>query len=721
MGTIKYIIKKLFFLSVLLLFWHSIALAVNFNEDSLLKEISVTKDLSIKIRNYGKLGYEFAESDVLKSEKYFQLAMQLTAKALASNKLSPPNRNSLLSLQSELYNDYGYFLKSNLKFQEAIVFYKKSIAAEKQKTDSINESDIATSLVNIGNVLMYIEDIPNALNHFLQAAKIYAKINDEEGIAFANKNIAKVYVNSGNYEKAKLYIDKVVEKLKKLDIQKGLALTLIIQADIYNHLGYKNEAIEQLNEAFPIFKKANHKEGIVKTYIGMGSVFESNVELDSALFFYFKAYAENDSSKDLVSYSNCNLHIANILFKKHQYREALEYALKGYKIANKIGIPDIEEEASHLLSNVYSNLGNYTDAYKMQKVYEVMHDSINKKENNKKIIQKQFQFEYDKKVVADSIKTAQQKQILELQIAQQKNQKNYLIGILFLIALFSGVVYNRLQITRKQRNIITTQKAIVDEKQKEIIDSISYAKRIQQAILPSKKFIDEVLKNFFIMYQPKDIVAGDFYWIAQNSTKLYVAVCDCTGHGVPGALVSVICNNALNRALNEFNETLPGKIFDKARTLILENFAKSDEDVKDGMDASLAAIDFKNNKMWWSGANIPLWIIRKNENESNAQYEFIEIKPNKQPIGNSYKTSSFETHEINLQKNDAIYLFSDGYADQFGGDKNKKITKAKFKEILLQNAHLNMHEQKIALSNFFQKHKGNYEQIDDVCVIGIRV
>ena len=163
---------------------------------------------------------------------------------------------------------------------------------------------------------------------------------------------------------------------------------------------------------------------------------------------------------------------------------------------------------------------------------------------------------------------------------------------------------------------------------------------------------------------------------------------------------------------------MPGKIFDKARLLVLENFAKSDDEVKDGMDASLTAIDFQNNKMWWSGANIPLWIIRKNENND---FELIEIKPDKQPIGKGYQTSPFVTHEISLQKNDAIYLFSDGFADQFGGEKNKKITKAKFKEVLLAIAHLNMNEQQIALHDFYQKHKGNYEQIDDVCVLGIRV
>jgi serine phosphatase RsbU (regulator of sigma subunit) len=423
------------------------------------------------------------------------------------------------------------------------------------------------------------------------------------------------------------------------------------------------------------------------------------------------------NSTDQVSVSKTNYHIGNILFKKNKNQEALKFALTGYTIAKDLGLIDKQEESAHLLANIYSNLGNFNTAFKMQKIFELMHDSINKTENDKKIIQKQFQFEYAKKAVADSIKTSQQKQILELQLAKQKSQKNYLFGIVFLIAVFTFFVYNRLQITRKQRNIISDQKAIVDEKQKEILDSITYAKRIQQAILPSNKFIEENLNNYFILYKPKDIVAGDFYWITESQnkidSKLYVAVCDCTGHGVPGAMVSVICNNALNRALIEFEETLPGKIFDKARALVLENFAKSDEEVKDGMDATLCALDMKLNKLWWSGANIPLWIIR--------EHQLIEIKPDKQPIGKGYENKAFTTHEITLQKNDTIFLFSDGFADQFGGEKNKKMTKAKFKEKLVKMASLSMAEQKQELELFYENYKGKEEQVDDVCVLGFRV
>ena len=271
----------------------------------------------------------------------------------------------------------------------------------------------------------------------------------------------------------------------------------------------------------------------------------------------------------------------------------------------------------------------------------------------------------------------------------------------------------------EEKKIVEEQKKVVEEKNHEILDSINYAKRIQTAILPQPRVVKEFLKSSFVLYIPKDIVAGDFYWMENIDQTVYIAACDCTGHGVPGALVSVVCNNALNRALNEYGKRLPSEIFDKTRELVIENFARSDEEVKDGMDASLAALDVKNRTLLWSGANNPLWIIRKDVNTN--EYVFEDIKADKQPIGKGYETKPFTTHQIQLNEGDAIYLFTDGYADQFGGEENKKMTKAKFRALLLSLAPLPMEKQRTALLEFHDQYRGNEEQVDDICVIGVRV
>jgi serine phosphatase RsbU (regulator of sigma subunit) len=252
------------------------------------------------------------------------------------------------------------------------------------------------------------------------------------------------------------------------------------------------------------------------------------------------------------------------------------------------------------------------------------------------------------------------------------------------------------------------------------------------------------------LYKPKDIVAGDFYWmwseatsrplVAGESTSLnfsrgrdfeqsqpdmpsplgegkdeviLIAAADCTGHGVPGALVSVVCSNALNRTVKEFKITEPGKILDKVRELVLETFEKSDGNIQDGMDISIAAINIKTKELQWSGANNPLWYIQRNE--------LIEVPADKQPIGKYYNSKPFTTHTLQLQKGDALYLFTDGYADQFGGEKGKKFKYKQLQQLIVDNGRVIMKEQKAILERSLEQWMGELEQVDDILVIGIRI
>jgi serine phosphatase RsbU (regulator of sigma subunit) len=296
-----------------------------------------------------------------------------------------------------------------------------------------------------------------------------------------------------------------------------------------------------------------------------------------------------------------------------------------------------------------------------------------------------------------------------------------------IVITFSISLYNRFRITRKQKLIIEKQKCIVEEqkqevelqkelveeKNKEITDSINYAKRIQQAILPPPRVVKEFLPDSFILYKPKDIVAGDFYWLESINDEVVFASADCTGHGVPGAMVSVVCHNALNRSVREFSLTDPAEILNKTRELVIETFQQSDHEVRDGMDISLCSFNPKTLKMKWSGANNPLWIIRNNE--------LIEYKGDKQPIGKFEKSRPFTPHTIDLQKQDIFYILTDGYADQFGGDKGKKFKYKQLQETLLENSMLRSEEQKQKLDQIFESWKGTLEQVDDVCIIGVRI
>ena len=298
----------------------------------------------------------------------------------------------------------------------------------------------------------------------------------------------------------------------------------------------------------------------------------------------------------------------------------------------------------------------------MHELYIEMRDSILSIENKTAIIQQGFKYEYEKE---QALADAKHNELMHIKSEQIKTQNEKIekekvikyslfIGMLIVIAsLF--VIFKNLRKTKLQKALIETQ-------HKDLTSSITYAKRIQAALLPTNSAVTESFNESFILYLPKDIVAGDFYWLEKTKDTTLFAVADCTGHGVPGAMVSVICNNGLNRSVREYNITQPSKILDKTREIVIQEFAKSNEDIQDGMDIALCSI--KGDKLNYSGAHNPLIVIRNKE--------VIKVKADRQPIGTYIKPEDFTNHTLDIQKDDMIYIFTDGFVDQFGGEKGKK-------------------------------------------------
>jgi len=283
------------------------------------------------------------------------------------------------------------------------------------------------------------------------------------------------------------------------------------------------------------------------------------------------------------------------------------------------------------------------------------------------------------------------------------------IGIALTVVLLGS--YYFLQSVETEKYKTSTILAKTERLNKSITDSIVYAKRLQMALLPTDKLINEVIPDSFIFYKPKDIVSGDFYWVSHvKNNKIFGAI-DCTGHGVPGAMVSVICNGALNRSVNELGLVKPNEILNKSRDIIIQEFDKSDEDVKDGMDIALCYID--GYKLEFAGAHNPLWIVRNGE--------LIEIKGDRQGVGKYEGSKLFTNHNFDLEKRDVIYIFTDGYRDQFGGAKRKRIKNTGFKKLILEIHQKPMSEQKDLLDSYLTQWQGELTQIDDICVMGVRI
>lgn len=270
------------------------------------------------------------------------------------------------------------------------------------------------------------------------------------------------------------------------------------------------------------------------------------------------------------------------------------------------------------------------------------------------------------------------------------------------------------KVNERTREVVE-QKKIIEEKNNDITSSIRYAKRIQNALLPAKAYMDENMGDYFVLYKPKDIVSGDFYWVNKKDDKLFFAAIDCTGHGVPGAFVSLVAHGNIQRALVLFGLRTPSEILDKLNESVQDVFSRSGhtEDIKDGMDISLCALNPKNMKLEFSGANHPMILIRNGEIQ--------ETKGDKQPIGHYVSQKNFYNHVIDIKKGDAIYLFTDGYGDQFGGESGKKFKRSRLKELIVSVQNRSMKEQKIILDETIESWRGNLEQIDDILVMGIKI
>jgi tetratricopeptide (TPR) repeat protein len=591
-----------------------------------------------------------------------------------------------------------------------------------------NEKMASEAYGNIGAVYYRQGNYPKALNHFLKALDLYEKNQNEQGAARMYTNIGSIYFIQLDHDKALKNYLKANDKYNTIGDPEGSTHALYNIGLVYNEKKNFDKAREYYLKSLEIAEKYEDKQAIATAVSGLGFVCSDKGEYQKALDYFAKAIKIKEELKDEVELSMSYASIGSVKQKQKAYKEAVENFNKSRDLSKKNQLLDIEKEAYMKLSEVYDEMNDKNNAFKNYKLFIQTRDSIFNEENTKKEVQSEMNFQFAKKQAADSlinIERRERDQIRHEQALKQQRTYTYggLIGFVFMI-IISGISFRAYknkqkanQLISEQKMLVEQQKHLVEEKQREIIDSISYAKRLQNAILPTENLIKTYLPGTFILYKPKDIVAGDFYWFEKNKNKILFAAADCTGHGVPGAMVSVVCSNALNRSVKEFGLDEPGKILDKARELVLETFSKSGEDVKDGMDISLLAIDLSDKgdsiNLSWSGANNPLWY------SENGILK--EVTAHKQAIGKTDDPSPFPTQKIKLEKGSMVYLITDGYADQFGGPKGKKFKYKQLIELLSQNQSKDPSDQKKALDNAFEGWRGGLEQIDDVTIIGIRV
>jgi serine phosphatase RsbU (regulator of sigma subunit) len=640
---------------------------------------------------------------------------------------------------------YSFAQQKNLKSYQADAFrtkgiaenmlgdYSKSLENFQQSLDSYkqanNKKGIAESSMSLGLAYFYFGDYVRSIQLLTESLKLNEEINDKHGMAKSLSNIGIVTGEQNDFEESLENFNKSLLIFNELNDLNSKASILNNIGSVYLKMQQFYKAIEAYSEAREINEKIGNINGLSNSIVNLGSAYASKGDLEKGLAYFIESLELSKSVGNKSGEAKSNSLIGNLYVDSKLYDKAIKYLQSSLAIAKEIGDFAIIKESAKYLYKAYKAKGNDKLSLQYHELFIQMRDSVEKDENRKELLQQRFQYDFDKKEALLAKEQERKDAISALQIKQKNQQRNVLIVGLLLLFIFSIFIYNRFRITRKQKaiielqrkeveaqkNIAESRKEIVEQKNTEILASITYAKRIQSAIMPPESVVNTLLNDSFILYLPKDIVAGDFYWVQQLENNIYFAACDCTGHGVPGALVSVVCNNALNSSLLEHKSRLPHEIFNKARTLVIENFELSDQVVQDGMDASLCVLDIENNELMWAGANNPLWIFRLDEKIIE------EFKPDKMFIGQSDNLESFHTKKTQLNKGDVIYIFTDGYVDQFGGEKGKKLMKSNFKKLILDIAMMEMKAQKQQLQDFFIQYKGNEEQVDDICVIGVRV
>lgn len=649
----------------------------------------------------------------------------------------------------ELDACYGNLALSYLRLSEYDSAFNCYLEAGKHSVQVMDTSGYGRSVAQRGMVRDYQGRWVESLDLYYESLRVFELAHDEYSQSVVMANIASMYEQMRDPEKAKEYYQKTYALKKSVGDRYGEAIVLMDLADYDVDEKRFNDGLTKLDTALGIFSEFGSQRDISFAYQAKGILYAAKKEYSLAQENFIRAIKMQREIGLRSELARTLAGIGNLERDHNHTAQAISYCLEGYTIASEVGDLNEEKKNCNCLTQAYEQSGNAKEALRFYKRMSVLSDSLNNDEVTRKAATKEMEFGFAKQKLRDSLEQAQVNRIKDLQLREQeaviasdRMQKNLLYGGIILVMIIAFLSIRSYLIKKKDNRIIAAQKAevemqkeiveeqkiIVEEKNKEILDSINYAKRIQTAILPPVKLVKEYLQESFILYKPKDIVAGDFYWLdvvpgsASAAGCVLFAACDCTGHGVPGAMVSVVCHNALNRSVREFGLTEPGKILDKTREIVIAEFEKSDEEVKDGMDIALCVL--KDNQLQFSGANNPLWLIRKSKDEghetTSPSFELIEYKADKQPIGRYDKIVSFTTHHIMLQPGDSVYIFSDGYADQFGGNDQKKFKSSNFKKLLLSIQHESMENQMKIISDTFEKWKGNFEQIDDVCVIGLR-
>jgi serine phosphatase RsbU (regulator of sigma subunit)/tetratricopeptide (TPR) repeat protein len=710
-----------------------ILLNINFSfcqtvSDSLLRELPNAKNDSIKAGLLVALGNESRFSDPKKSEKLYKEALELATKnnyeVIITNTLN--NLGVLANVTGDFNLSIEYGNKSlvlakkyNLKTNQAksysllgVTYYSMGdyVKAKENLNKSLKlaenlEDDglIQKNLINIGHIYYANQDAEKSLEYYKKALVYSLKSKNDAELSYHYQNIANVFYAINETDSAILYYEKSIEIDKKT-------------GDLY-HLGY--------------------------SYNNMGSLFSSMNKLSEAEKYIKLSIEIREKTGDKEGMATNLSNLASIYFRAKKFDEGIINSQKALSVFLENNSLEGQKNLYKLLSNLYSGKGDLKNEFAYFKKYVELKDSIFNSEKLKIISDIEGKYENEKKQI-EILKLQADTDLKSAIIRRQDLLRNSLIGIILLALLAGGASLYAFMLKKKankkleaKNQEITIQKNKIELQKSEIIQSINYAQRIQNALLPSEDVFKSILPESYVVFKPKDIVSGDFYWISKQDNRIFYATADCTGHGVPGGFMSMLGTALLNEIIDERRINDCGKALSLIREKIIAALKQADESgketTKDGMDMVLICLDKDKNEITYAAANNSLYVISSKEPENAQDYKIIgspqgkfliELPYDKMPVGmHGGKVTPFITRSFKLNTGDLIFTYTDGYADQFGGEKGKKYTYKRLRELLLHISAQTVSEQKEILHKEFEgwKNSAGQEQVDDVCLIGVRV
>jgi len=719
--------------------------ALNQNIDSLVNIINSEYQDSLKAKAYLSL-----------AENYFDNAD--TAVYFYNKCIEYAKKDGNKILEFKALSDVYVLYLDNSDYINAKKMAYGALETAKELNDSLI---ISQALNNVGNIYMYLELYEEALKYFMDAINIYPIEKNPREAGKLYGRLGNLYLYIDDYINAEKAYKRALPFFEKADFKNGIIIATQNLGVIEKRKENFEKALEYYHSALEGYRSVGYRAGMAQCQANIGNIYSELKNYTKALQMLKDALVIFTEENQMIDEIVCNSEIAEVYIKSGQTKKALSYAHHAEKLLEALPKNDKTKlMVLRQLEQIYVSRKDTSIAYRYLLAYQSLNDTILKHESQERIDLLKIQYDFGQKEKDIQLLTIEN----ELKEAELKRKSQFQILYIILIGISVLAFFVTLSLFRTkkkanialelknaeilqqkeeiesqrdeieaQRDMVYSQKLDLEAVHSKISQSIDYAKLIQSSILPDPLVLNERIADYFVLYKPKDVVSGDFYWWAKVENKLIIAAVDCTGHGVPGAFMSMLGISFLREIVMKEYVTHPGVILRKLRKEVIRSLKQSNElgSTRDGMDMALVNIDLESKKIQYAGANNPLYIVSKNaviENDKVIPYQLdgleeklYEVKPDKMPISIYHKLEPFTNHEIQLQKGDKLYLFSDGFIDQFGSADGKRFMYSNFRNLLLTNSQKDFQQQSKVLDDTFETWKGDKDQIDDVLIVGLEL